>query len=121
MFHTFARRDNLTGSGYAGRPFTFPTARLSTRRDALALAIFDLDHTLLAGDSDHAWGEFACELGLVDAETYGRRNDAFYQDYLEGNLDIAAYLRHALEPIAGQPLAVTARWHRQFMQAKVEP
>lgn len=57
----------------------------------------------------------------MDAESYGRRNDAFYQDYLEGNLDIAAYLHHALEPIANQPLDITARWHRQFMQAKVEP
>lgn len=121
MFHTFARRDNLTRSGYAGSPSTAPTARLSTRRDALALAIFDLDHTLLNGDSDHAWGEFACEMGLVDAATYGRRNDAFYQDYLEGNLDITAYLRHALEPIANQPLEITAQWHRKFMQAKIEP
>ncbi len=87
----------------------------------LPLAIFDLDHTLLAGDSDHAWGEFACEIGLVDADSYGRRNDAFYQDYLAGNLDIAAYLRHALEPLAGQSLDTAARWHRQFMAAKIEP
>jgi HAD superfamily hydrolase (TIGR01490 family) len=87
----------------------------------LALAIFDLDHTLLAGDSDHAWGEFACELGLVDAESYGRRNDAFYQDYLEGDLDIAAYLRHALQPLADQSLETAARWHQQFMAEKIEP
>ena len=87
----------------------------------MPLAIFDLDHTLLAGDSDHAWGEFACEIGLVDGASYGRRNDAFYQDYLEGNLDIDAYLRHALEPIANQTLETTARWHRQFMREKIEP
>ena len=87
----------------------------------MSLAIFDLDNTLLGGDSDHAWGEFACEQGLVDAESYGRANDAFYADYLEGRLDIYAYLRHALAPIAGQPPDVIAAWHRQFMSDKVEP
>lgn len=87
----------------------------------MPLAIFDLDNTLLAGDSDHAWGEFACELGLVDAASFGQRNDAFYQDYLEGQLDIQAYLRHALAPVANQPVEQAARWHRQFMTEKVEP
>ncbi len=87
----------------------------------MALAIFDLDNTLLAGDSDHAWGEFACEIGLVDVELFGSRNDAFYQDYLDGQLDIQAYLRHALAPIAGQSLAQAAEWHQQFMRSKIEP
>ncbi|MEE4192014.1 MAG: HAD family phosphatase [Halieaceae bacterium] len=87
----------------------------------MPLAIFDLDNTLLAGDSDHAWGEFACELGLVDAVGFGQRNDAFYQDYLEGQLDIEAYLRHALAPVANQSVEQAARWHRQFMAEKVEP
>ncbi len=87
----------------------------------MPLAIFDLDNTLLAGDSDHAWGEFACEIGLVDAEVFSARNDAFYQDYLDGQLDIQAYLRHALVPIAGQSLDQAAEWHRQFMASKIEP
>lgn len=87
----------------------------------MALAIFDLDNTLLGGDSDHAWGEFACELGLVDADSFGRANDAFYQDYLAGELDIHAYLRHALSPIAGEPRERIDAWHRQFMAEKVEP
>ncbi|MEP5765744.1 MAG: HAD family hydrolase [Halieaceae bacterium] len=87
----------------------------------MALAIFDLDNTLLGGDSDHAWGEFACETGIVDAVSFGQRNDTFYQDYLAGSLDIEAYLRHALEPIAGQPPELIAQWHAAFMQAKIEP
>ena len=87
----------------------------------MALAIFDLDNTLLGGDSDHAWGEFACELGIVDAEVFGKANDAFYQDYLAGQLDIEAYLRHALSPIAGKDAALIADWHRQFMLSKIEP
>ena len=87
----------------------------------MALAIFDLDNTLLGGDSDHAWGEFACELGLVEADSFGRANDAFYQDYLAGELDIHAYLRHALSPIANQPRERIDAWHRQFMEEKIEP
>ena len=86
----------------------------------MALAIFDLDNTLLAGDSDHAWGEFACELGIVDAPEFGRANDAFYADYLAGTLDIEAYLRHALTPLAGREADLIADWHRQFMAAKID-
>ena len=87
----------------------------------MALAIFDLDNTLLGGDSDHAWGEFACEQGLVDVAGFAERNDAFYRDYLAGSLDIDAYMRHALSPLIGQPPETIARWHLQFMQDKVEP
>lgn len=87
----------------------------------MALAIFDLDNTLLAGDSDHAWGEFVCDLGIVDTERFRQRNDAFYQDYLEGRLDIEAYVRHALAPVAGKPAETLARWHRQFMAERIEP
>jgi HAD superfamily hydrolase (TIGR01490 family) len=87
----------------------------------LALAIFDLDNTLLAGDSDHAWGEFACDHGLVDAPRFSELNDAFYRDYLEGRLDIEAYVRHALTPVAGQPAETVAEWHREFMEERIEP
>jgi len=87
----------------------------------MAVTIFDLDNTLLGGDSDHAWGEFACEQGLADPESFGRANDAFYADYQAGTLDIHAYLRHALAPIAGMTLEEAAGWHRRFMQAKIEP
>jgi phosphoserine phosphatase len=48
------------------------------------LAIFDLDNTLLAGDSDHQWGEYLCHRGLVDSDSYKARNDAFYEDYKAG-------------------------------------
>lgn len=65
----------------------------------MRLAIFDLDHTLLAGDSDHLWGEFLIAQGLVDRVTYKRENDRFYETYKAGTLDIAAYTRFALEPL----------------------
>ena len=57
----------------------------------MGLAIFDLDNTLLAGDSDHAWGEFLCDRGYVDAVEYRARNDQFYADYVAGQLDVLAY------------------------------
>src|SRR5690606_28921030 len=66
---------------------------------AVALAIFDLDNTLLGGDSDHAWGEFLARKGIVDAVQYRDANDRFFQDYQSGSLDIHAYLAFALEPL----------------------
>jgi len=65
----------------------------------MRLAIFDLDHTLLAGDSDHLWGAFMIEQGLVERDGHRRQNDKFYADYKSGTLDIAAYTRFALEPL----------------------
>ena len=58
----------------------------------MALAIFDLDNTLIAGDSDHAWGEFLVEKSIVDAQVYKEANDQFLLDYQNGELDILKYL-----------------------------
>jgi HAD superfamily hydrolase (TIGR01490 family) len=87
----------------------------------VTLAIFDLDNTLIGGDSDHLWGCFVCEQGLVDAAQFSARNDQFYADYQRGTLDIDAYLRFALSPLVGQPPETLAAWHRKFMASKIEP
>jgi HAD superfamily hydrolase (TIGR01490 family) len=87
----------------------------------MTLAIFDLDNTLIAGDSDNLWGQFLCEQGLVDSVSYGAQNERFYRDYCAGTLDIDAYLRFALAPLCGQSMATLTSWHRQFMQDKIEP
>lgn len=87
----------------------------------MTLAIFDLDNTLLAGDSDHAWGEFIADLGIVDGKSYRAQNDAFYADYCRGALDIFAYQRFVLSPLAGLSMAELHRWHTQFMREKIEP
>jgi HAD superfamily hydrolase (TIGR01490 family) len=87
----------------------------------MTLAIFDLDNTLLAGDSDYAWGEFIADLGIVDGDEYRRHNDAFYGDYCRGALDIYAYQRFVLAPLAGIGLQELARWHAQFMREKIVP
>ena len=53
----------------------------------MSLAIFDLDNTLLGGDSDHAWGELIVAHQIVDPEAYQAQNDRFFNDYLAGKLD----------------------------------
>ena len=85
------------------------------------LALFDLDNTLLAGDSDHAWGEFVADLGIVDADDYRRQNDAFYDDYCRGQLDAHAYHRFVLGPLAGRSQTELNDWHTQFMTERVLP
>ena len=86
----------------------------------MTLAIFDLDNTLIAGDSDHLWGEFLCEIGIVDGENFRRRNDGFYADYQQGSLDIEAYLRFVLEPITGKGPEELDALQAQFMATHIE-
>jgi HAD superfamily hydrolase (TIGR01490 family) len=87
----------------------------------MALAIFDLDETLIAGDSDHAWGEFISSLGLVDADQYRKQNNRFYQQYLNGTLDVEAYLAFSCEPLTRIKLASLKQLHQQFMVEIIEP
>lgn len=87
----------------------------------MTLAIFDLDQTLLSGDSDHAWGEFLVESGLVDADTVLSANDQFFADYQAGRLDIQAYLLFVLDFLAHKDPAELAELHRRFMDAKIIP
>lgn len=87
----------------------------------MTLAIFDLDNTLIAGDSDHLWGCYLCDRGLVDGAAFAERNEQFYRDYQAGNLDVHAYLRFALAPLAGRDPGELARWHREFMAEVIEP
>ncbi len=87
----------------------------------MTLAIFDLDNTLLAGDSDHLWGEFLIQQGLVDKDAFKTKNDQFYQDYLNGELDIFAYQKFVLGFLAQHSLVELATWHQQFMDEVIKP
>jgi HAD superfamily hydrolase (TIGR01490 family) len=87
----------------------------------MRLAIFDLDHTLLAGDSDHLWGEFMIEQGLVEREGHKRQNDRFYEDYKKGTLDIAAYTRFALEPLTRLGEATLLPLRARFVAEIIDP
>ena len=82
----------------------------------MTLAIFDLDNTLLAGDSDHAWGQFLVDRGIVDSETYQQANDYFFAQYQNGSLDIDEFLAFALKPLAEHSKQQLDAWHQQFMQ-----
>jgi HAD superfamily hydrolase (TIGR01490 family) len=85
------------------------------------LTLFDLDHTLLAGDSDYGWGQFMVRHGLVDARDYAQKNAAFYAAYQAGNLDQAAYLAFSLEPLTRYSMTELAAWNRKFMAETIEP
>lgn len=85
------------------------------------LAIFDLDNTLIKGDSDHAWGEFLVERQLVDAAYYAKRNHAFYADYLRGALDIEAYLNFCLQILSQHPKQQLLSWREEFIEEKIKP
>ncbi len=87
----------------------------------MKLAIFDLDNTLLAGDSDHAWGEFLCDRGHVDPVEYRARNNQFYADYVAGQLDVLAYQNFCQEILGRTDMATLQEWHADFMQNYVEP
>ncbi|PZP21763.1 HAD family hydrolase [Pseudomonas kuykendallii] len=87
----------------------------------MRLALFDLDNTLLGGDSDHAWGDWLCARGILDGIAYKARNDAFYQDYLAGRLDIQTYLNFSLEILGRSEMQQLADWHLEFMEECIEP
>jgi len=87
----------------------------------LALAIFDLDNTLLCGDSDHLWGDFLVEQGVVDAELYQQANDHFYREYNEGTLDIFEFLHFSLKPLSEHAPDTLHAWREQFVSERIEP
>jgi beta-phosphoglucomutase-like phosphatase (HAD superfamily) len=85
------------------------------------LALFDLDGTLIPGDSDHAFGEFMVQLGWVDAEAHRRANDAFYAQYQAGTLDIDAYIAFTTGAWRARPLAEQAAASRRFITEVMQP
>lgn len=87
----------------------------------MALAIFDLDHTLLSGDSDHAWGQFLVDSKIVEPEYYQRQNDYFYEQYKAGSLDILEYLAFALKPLTEQPLETMLALRETFIEQRIKP
>lgn len=87
----------------------------------MKLALFDLDGTLLPGDSDHAFGEFLVHLGWADGAEFARRNDGFYADYQRGQLDIAAYIDFVTAPWRTRPRDEAEAASRRFIDEIVRP
>ena len=87
----------------------------------MKLALFDLDHTLLPLDSDYAWGQFTVSLGWRDADSHTRANDAFYEQYKAGTLDIAEYIRFATSAIREKGMTEANAAHAHFMNEVIRP
>jgi HAD superfamily hydrolase (TIGR01490 family) len=87
----------------------------------MALALFDLDNTLLADDSDFLWGCFLVDKGLVDKTTYDEANKRFYDDYKKGTLDIFEFLAFSLKPLTQIPTEKLTGLHKEFMQKHIIP
>ena len=87
----------------------------------MALAIFDLDHTLLADDSDHAWGQYLVDRGLVDPAVHKYRNDVFYEQYKAGPLNIHEYLEFALKPLLDNPQELMLEERSKFLVERIRP
>lgn len=85
------------------------------------LVLFDLDNTLLSGDSDFEWSQFLIEQGVLDRELFESRNLAFYEQYKAGTLDIHEFLDFQLKPLSRHARKVLDCWHEEFMRRKVRP
>jgi HAD superfamily hydrolase (TIGR01490 family) len=85
------------------------------------LALFDLDNTLLAGDSDYNWSLFLIAEGLLDAKTHHDRNEQFYADYKNGCLNITEFLKFQLKPLSEHPRAFLDELHKKYMQKIIRP
>ncbi len=83
------------------------------------LALFDLDNTLLNGDSDFEWSQFLIRIGILDRELFEVQNLAFYEQYKAGTLDIQKFLDFQLKPLSRHPRKTLDEWHQQFMQETV--
>jgi HAD superfamily hydrolase (TIGR01490 family) len=87
----------------------------------MTLAIFDLDHTLINGDSDYLWGEYMVANGIVDEQAYRERNERFYLDYQRGKLDNDLYLEFALKPLTNYSIEELYAWRADYVEKCIKP
>ncbi|MDD4913578.1 MAG: HAD-IB family hydrolase [Methylococcales bacterium] len=87
----------------------------------MTLAIFDLDNTLIADDSDFLWGQFLVDRGIVDRDYYEHNNNRFYEEYKQGTLDIEAFLQFSLAPLALHDVEQLHKWREEFISGIIKP
>jgi HAD superfamily hydrolase (TIGR01490 family) len=87
----------------------------------MTLAIFDLDHTLITGDSDYLWGEYMVENNIVDEQEFRARNEIYYQDYQRGTLDNEQYLEFALKPLTQYSIEELNAWRADYVEKWIKP
>jgi HAD superfamily hydrolase (TIGR01490 family) len=85
------------------------------------LALFDLDETLIAGDSDYEWGLHLVALGVVDRATYEAKNQEFYDRYRAGTLVLQDFLDFQLYPLSQFSRAQLDAWHADFLASRILP
>jgi len=85
------------------------------------LTLFDLDNTLLTGDSDYEWGQFLVDRGVLARDAYEAQNARYFEQYKDGTLDIHEYLGFALRPLAARTPQELAGWHADFMRTRILP
>jgi len=83
--------------------------------------LFDLDNTLLNGDSDFEWSQFLIRIGVIDRELFEVKNLEFYEQYKAGTLDINEFLDFQLKPLSRHSRKTLDTWHAQFMRESVLP
>lgn len=88
---------------------------------SVTLALFDLDDTLLNGDSDYLWGEYLADIGVLDAAEHRQRNFEFLQAYKADRLDIYAFLEYQLAPLAAHSVAQLNTWRTEFIDTRIRP
>ncbi len=87
----------------------------------MALAIFDLDNTLLGGDSDYLWGEYLVENKLVNTVDYQSTNQHFYEQYVAGSMDIFEFSAFQFKPLADNSIVTLEQWREDYLIKKIEP
>jgi HAD superfamily hydrolase (TIGR01490 family) len=87
----------------------------------MALALFDLDETLISGDSDYEWGTHLVTIGKVEAEYYTNENERFYNEYLAGTLDVYEFLKFALQPLANHSFSELCEWREEYINQRIKP
>jgi HAD superfamily hydrolase (TIGR01490 family) len=112
---------SMSSASSSVSPVAAPPAASTWRDGRIAVALFDLDHTLLPLDSDYAWGEFTTRIGWTDPQDFTRRNDAFFADYQAGRLDVHAYVRFATEAVRLRGPQAAAQAHARFMAEVIAP
>ena len=86
----------------------------------MTLALFDLDNTLLKGDSDYQWGEFLVRKGLVDAKQHAETNRRFYGQYTNGTLNIREYAAFTFKFLSAHSMEQLAQWRLEYMQEDIQ-
>ena len=86
----------------------------------MTLALFDLDNTLLSDDSDYRWGQFLAERQLIDSKEHTKKNDAFYQQYADGTLNIHEFCAFSFEFLTTKSMSELASLHEDFMQTQIQ-